>query len=127
MSDDEPTLYELIGGEQTVHNLVDNFYDRVLDDDELAPFFSDTSMDRLRHMQKEFFSAALDGPMEYSGTELAQIHMGRGITRHHFTLFVDHLIETMQSIGVDQKHVDEIIPRIATYANAITGGYGVDG
>lgn len=124
---DEPTLYDRIGGERTIHNLIDNFYDRVLDDDELAGFFAHTSMEKLRHMQKEFFAAALDGPVEYGGSELAVVHQGRGITRHHFTRFVDHLIETLQSIGVSEHDIDEIIPRIALYVNPITGQYGEDG
>ncbi len=50
-----------------ISEVIDEFYDRVLADPDLKPFFRNTSMDKLRRMQREFFSAALDGPITYSG------------------------------------------------------------
>ena len=47
MNHSEKTLFEQIGGAETVAQLIDQFYDRVLGDEELAPFFEQTSMDRL--------------------------------------------------------------------------------
>ncbi len=57
-------LFDRVGGEQGVRNLVRSFYDRVLRDPELAPFFEDASIDRLYSMQYEFFAAALGGPVK---------------------------------------------------------------
>ena len=123
----EATLFERIGGEATVEKLVHNFYNRVNNDEELAPFFAESSLDHLRAMQKEFFAAALDGPQNYSGMDLSAAHYGRGITPHHFSLFVQHLIETLKDIEVSDADIDEIIPRISLYANHVCGGYGLDG
>jgi hemoglobin len=39
MSNNHPTLFERIGGEQKIAEVVDDFYDRVLADPELKPFF----------------------------------------------------------------------------------------
>ena len=70
MPNTNPTLFERVGGEQTIAEVVYNFYERVLADPELKPFFKNTSMDKLRRMQREFFSAALDGPIKYTGKPL---------------------------------------------------------
>ena len=67
MSNNQPTLFERIGGEQMIAEVADDFYNRVLTDPELKSFFRNTSMDKLRCMQREFFSAALDGPITYTG------------------------------------------------------------
>ena len=55
----QQTLFERVGGKQVIAELIDEFYDRVLVDPELKPFFKDTSVDKLRRMQREFFSIAV--------------------------------------------------------------------
>lgn len=127
MIDKPQSLYDRVGGEQAVAELVHDFYDRVLADPELQPYFEHTSMDKLRRMQREFFSAAMDGPITYTGKPLSHVHHGRGITNHHFALYVGHLLDTLQNRGIDDQDVQDIIGRIRTYANDITGGVGSAG
>ena len=104
-----------------IAEVVDDFYERILADPELKPFFRNTSIDKLRSMQREFFSAALDGPNTYTGKPLSHVHHGRGITKHHFTLFVNHLLDTLQHYEINDQDITDIISRISTYANEITG------
>ena len=127
MLNKQQTLFERVGGEQTIRKLIHEFYDRVVADPELKPFFKNTSMDKLRRMQREFFSAALDGPITYTGRPLNYVHHGRGITKHHFALYVAHLIETLRDHGIDDQDVNDLIGRINTYANEITGDIGSAG
>ena len=115
------TLFERIGGEKAIGKLVYEFYDRVLADPELKPFFEKTSMDKLRRMQREFFSAALDGPIIYTGKSLSHVHHGRGITKRHFALYVAHLFDTLHDHNISEQDVQEVIGRINTYADEITG------
>lgn len=121
MPNNHPTLFERVGGEQMIAEVVDGFYDRVLADPELKPFFRNTSIDKLRSMQREFFGAALDGPVTYTGKPLSHVHHGRGITKHHFTLFVNHLLDTLRDRGINDQDVTDIISRIRIYADEITG------
>ena len=121
------TLFERVGGENATGDLINEFYDRVLADPELKPFFKNTSLQKLRRMQQEFFGAALSGPITYTGRPLGHVHHGRGITKHHFTLFVGHMIDTLQGHGIDDQDVQEIIGRISTYADEITGEVGPAG
>ena len=39
MNDKQQTLFERVGGEQAISDLIHEFYDRVLADLELKPFF----------------------------------------------------------------------------------------
>lgn len=115
------TLFDRVGGEQGVKNLVRSFYDRVLRDPELAPFFEDASIDHLYAMQYEFFAAALDGPVKYSGLSVHQAHFGRGIGRDQFARFVNHLIDTLQSWQLSDHEIHSMISRVNTYADDVTG------
>lgn len=127
MSEPTPSLYERIGGQAAIQEIVRLMYERVLRDETLAPFFANTSMDHLRHMNTEFIASALDGPVQYSGAELVAVHRGRGITRAHFSSFVGHLAVALEQQGVSPTDVDAVLGRIAMFAGKITGDANVDG
>ena len=117
----EPNLFDRIGGVAGVTRMISEFYARVLDDPKLRPYFDGVPMHKLRHMQFEFFSAALGGPAPYTGRTVQHAHQGRGITREHFQAFVEHLFETLKEYDLtdDQRYV--IIARINTYADDVIG------
>lgn len=117
----ELTLYERVGGETAIDKMVVEFYNRVLSDAELQPFFEHTDMAKLHAMQREFFSAALDGPLSYTGRPLAYVHHGHGIGRKHFAKFVGHLLETLRSRGIPEEEVSDVIARVSTYINEVVG------
>src|SRR6202022_533665 len=93
------SIYSQIGGYEALEVVVNDFYGRVLADQELAGFFSGTNMSRLKGRQVEFFAAALGGPEPYTGAPMRQVHQGRGITAHHFDLVAGHLTESPAAAG----------------------------
>lgn len=117
---DPPSLYDRIGGAPVIASLVDSFYEKVLADSELAFYFKGKPMEKLRRMQKEFFSAATGGPITYSGRPLSEVHRGLAISRREFQRFTEHLIETLQEIGVQESESKEIISHVNLYADEIT-------
>jgi hemoglobin len=116
----EPTtVYDRIGGHEAIEVVVEDFYVRVLADDQLSGFFSGTNMNRLKGKQAEFFAAALGGPEPYTGAPMKQVHQGRGITMHHFNLVAGHLAESLAAAGVPSATVTEILGAIAPLAPEI--------
>ena len=113
------SIYERIGGAQALETVVEDFYARVLADDELAGFFSGTNLSRLKGKQAEFFAAALGGPEPYTGAPMRQVHQGRGITAHHFDLVAGHLTESLAAAGAPAGTVKQIIGAIAPLADEI--------
>jgi hemoglobin len=115
------TLYDRLGGESGLEDMLGEFYGRVLADPQLEPFFRLASMNKLRQMQREFFGAALGGPQAYSGLSLSWVHAGRGIKTSHFNLFCQHLLETLRDRGVASDDIQEVVHRISVHKNDITG------
>jgi hemoglobin len=124
------SIYEQIGGTEALETVVEDFYARVLADQELAGFFSGTNMSRLKGKQVEFFAAALAGPVNhrevllvqgvpYAGAPMRQVHQGRGITDHHFDLIAGYLGESLAAAGVPASTVQRIIGAIAPLADEI--------
>lgn len=116
------SVYDRIGGHEAIEVVVDDFYVRVLADDELAGFFTGTNMNRLKGKQVEFFAAALGGPQPYTGAPMKQVHQGRGITMHHFGLVAAHLADALTAAGVPADTVTEILGAVAPLAPEIATG-----
>lgn len=119
--DSTPSLYDRLGGQDGIQALVIAFYTRVMTDPELSPFFRHTEIGKLHHMQSEFFTMATGGPASYTGMPLAHVHHGRGITGFHFSRFVEHLVATLEELGVIDAEAEQVIERINSYANEVTG------
>lgn len=115
------SLYDKIGGASGVESLVLDFYAKVLKDPTLAPFFRDTSFEKLYTMQQEFFTMALGGPSDYSGKSLAAAHHGRDIKPEHIGLFVNHLLATLKEKGIDNTEAHTVIERVNRHANEVVG------
>jgi hemoglobin len=118
----DQSIYTQIGGYEAIEEVVDDFYDRVLADDQLSAFFTGTNLNRLKGRQVEFFAAALGGPERYSGPPMKQVHQGRGIAMHHFDLVVQHLVEALTGAGVPPRTMGQIITAIAPLAPEIASG-----
>jgi hemoglobin len=116
------TIYDRIGGHEALEVVVEDFYVRVLADDQLSGFFTGTNMNRLKGKQVEFFAAALGAPQVYSGAPMKQVHQGRGITMHHFSLVATHLAEALAAAGVSPATVTEILSVVASLAPDIASG-----
>lgn len=113
------SLYDAIGGEPALIAVVDDFYERVVDDPELAGFFAGTSMNKLKGRQVEFFAAALGGPYSYTGAPMRQVHQGRGIRQEHFDLVARHLVAALGAASVPAEIISQIVDVVAPLAKDI--------
>lgn len=121
------TLYERIGGAESVEQMLTAFYQRVFVDPVLAPFFEHSSIERLTGMQAAFFAIALGGPEPERMPSLVEAHRGRGIESKHLSRFTELLVETLQEVGIPEADTKKVYERIATYSNAVLGETSVDG
>jgi hemoglobin len=120
---DTSSLYDRLGGSNGISDLVVEFYERVLNDPLLVPFFKNTSMDHLRTMQREFFTIATGGPSEVV-LPLKVAHGGRGIADKQYQRFVEHLLTTLENRGLDSGDVEAILDRLALEHDSIVDAPG---
>ncbi len=113
------TLYERVGGQATIKNLINTFYKKVFTDHLIGPFFVHTSFDKLTQMQEQFFTIALGGPDPKNDIAVRQAHFGRGIEQQHLDRFTDHLLETLKEIGISENDTKDIVASISSYSDDI--------
>ena len=102
-------LYDEIGGEATVRAVLDAFYRRVLADPALGPFFLGADIERLKHVQRRYFEAALGGGT-YGGRSLAAAHVStrrRGANDEVFDRYVAVFKGVLVDLRVPPRHIVE--------------------
>jgi len=107
------TLYHRLGGEEQISNIVDDFYERVLDDESVAGFFDDVDMAAQRAHQTQFLSAVAGGPVEYDGEEMREAHDGLGLEQEHFAAIAAHLEASLREFDVSDEAVQDIMSEVA--------------
>ncbi|MHC5108909.1 MAG: group I truncated hemoglobin [Planctomycetota bacterium] len=113
------SLYDQLGGFSSVRKLVSSFYDKVLDDEDVAPFFENTSMSDLIDHQTKFWAALLGGPASYTDEQLHVIHATMGVKDNHFETIIELAVETLEDEGIDQEHIDDIAELLTAHRPSI--------
>jgi hemoglobin len=111
----EPTgsLFARLGGREAITATVEQFYERVLADPELKPFFARTNMTWLKLRQNQFFVQALGGPSEYKGKSMKLAHASMVIGPQHFQRVAGHLSETLAALKVAKLLIQEVMTAVA--------------
>lgn len=95
------TTFERLGGFARVRLLVADFYDRVLDHPDLAPYFAHVDMARLIDHQPKFMSAVMGGPAAFTNEQIGRAHARLSIQPAHFDTLAELFRETLEDSGVD--------------------------
>jgi methyl-accepting chemotaxis protein len=103
------SLFDRLGGTDAITAAVDRFYQRVLADAELAPFFARTNMTWLRKRQALFLAQALGGPANYPGRDMRTVHEHMAITADNFDRVAGHLVAALAALGVSRPLIEEVV------------------
>jgi hemoglobin len=103
------TLYDKYGGFATVNKMVQSFYKKIAESENLTLYFEGVDMQRLMDHQTKFFSGIMGGPVEYTGRQLKGVHACLGITEDAFSEVTELLEETLEDMGVEDADVETIM------------------
>ncbi len=117
-------LFDRIGGEAAVGAAVDLFYQKVLKDPLLIPFFEGKDMAKQNAKLNMFMTAAFGGPVKYSGKTMTAAHaeaVKNGLADEHFDRVAWHLQTTLGDLKVPQGIVEEVMGVVGTTREAVLG------
>jgi hemoglobin len=99
------TVFERYGGFARISKIVLDFYERLLDDDDLGPFFEEIDMGRIVDHQTKFIATVLGGPASYTDEQIRQMHRHLAIGPVHFERLKVVLAETLADHGMAAEDV----------------------
>ena len=103
------TLYERLGGHDSINAVVDDFVARCAADDRINGKFARTDIPRLTQMLKDQVCMASGGPCTYAGRSMSETHRGMGVTAGEFDALVEDLVATLNQFGVPQAEQSELL------------------
>jgi hemoglobin len=114
-------LYELIGGQKTIEAATKRFYEKIMEDESLRPFFQRTDMAHLRSRQTMFVSMLLGGRV-YTGKDIHSAH-GRvrdhGLNEEHHEQFLKHFRAALEEVGVKPENAEKVMKPLESKRRAI--------
>ena len=121
-TNDRSSLYERLGGEEALQAAVGIFYDKIMADPQLAPFFDQLDMRAQIQKQVAFMAYAFGGPAEYKGRDLRSSHrrlVKRGLSDLHFDAVAAHLQATLQELNVPPELIAESLGLVGSLRNEV--------
>ncbi|MCB1433136.1 MAG: group 1 truncated hemoglobin [Alphaproteobacteria bacterium] len=101
----DQVLFHKYGGFAKVSRIVLDLYNRLLDDDDLGPFFENVDMSRIVDHQTKFIASLLGGPASYTDDQIAKMHRHLTIMPAHFDTLIEILSETLADHGMEAADI----------------------
>ena len=103
------SLYERLGGMESIAAVVEDFRDRVAKDDRINQKFAKTDLVRLRKMLIDQICEAAGGPCAYKGRSMKDAHAGMKVTSGEFDALVEDLVASLNHFKVGKTEQNEIL------------------
>lgn len=103
------TLFERLGGHESISAVVEDFVARCAADDRINGKFARTDIPRLTQMLKDQVCMATGGPCTYAGRSMRETHDGMGVTAGEFDALVGDLVATLDQFGVPKAEHGELL------------------
>ena len=104
------SLFERLGGQNTVDVLIDQFFDKVLADKRVNMFFEEVDTERLRNKEKSYWAFALGEGSPYTGKTLGEAHralLGQGLNSTHFEAMIELFNQSLCEMEIPDALVQE--------------------
>jgi hemoglobin len=113
------SLFEQLGGESNVREIINTFIDRVFEDRMIGFFFRNASRARIKELEYQLSANFLGADIEYKGRPLQQAHAKHPIMGGQFARRRRILKETLETYRVPEsikeawlEHTDSLRPLI---------------
>ena len=107
------TIFERLGGDSAINVGVKLFYQKILADPYIKPFFEHVDMIRQVEKQKSFLTKIFDGPHDFNGKDMREAHRhlveNMGLNDSHFDHLMTHLRSSLTEIGLESDLITEAV------------------
>jgi len=117
------SLFEDLGGEPVLRQIIDRFVDRVFDDVMIGFFFRNARRERVKQKEYEFAAQHLGAGTPYTGRAIDDAHRAHPIMGGQFARRLTILKETLDAAGVPEhvkrhwiEHTESLRPLVTADA-----------
>ncbi|HLN88230.1 MAG TPA: group 1 truncated hemoglobin, partial [Candidatus Limnocylindrales bacterium] len=112
---DSNNLFQRLGGEAKLREIIDTFIDRVFADRMIGFFFRNADRGRIKELEYQLAAEFLGAEIKYSGRPLAKVHAKHPIMGGQFARRRQIFKETLEFFNVQE----EIITALLLHTDAL--------
>ncbi len=116
------TLFERIGGEDTVAKATHYLYVNLFRDDKLKPFFDNIDMQKQTYKMQAFLTMIFGGQTLYEGSSLRDAHknaVAHGLSDEHVDAMIECVCITLKEMQINNNIIGEVAQRINQYRDEV--------
>lgn len=122
----EKSLFDKYGGFASVSRMVLELYERLLEDDDVGPFFDDVDLPRVIDHQTKFVSSLMGGPASFTDDYIQRVHSDMNIDDHHFDRLKEIIGEVLNDFSVEAADIAAIAGAFEARRSLLTGQSNVN-
>lgn len=103
------SMFEKYGGFSRVSQIVMALYNKLLDDDDVGPFFDDVDLPKLIDHQTKFVAALMGGPASFTDGHIERAHAKMDIKDHHFDQLKLLVKETLVEFDLEPLDIETVL------------------
>ncbi|MHB2015835.1 MAG: group I truncated hemoglobin [Candidatus Xenobia bacterium] len=113
------SIYDRLGGDAGMRNIVDDWYSRLVADPVLADRFNGPDRQELKTRYLKFLESFAGGPIPYRGPDLYSVHRHLRITQDEWTRTLQHMHEALLRYHIPELTAQEFLNKLGGLHNQI--------
>ena len=110
----QSSLFIKYGGFSAIHDLIDNFYEKLLDSEIVGPYFENSDMEALINHQTTFISSLLGGPSSYTDEHLKSVHSHLNLNEEVWNEVIHLLSLALFEFGIETLDSNMLINTLSS-------------
>ena len=111
----DQTLYEKLGGKETIDKASHFLYVNILRDEKISPFFKDIDLKKQERKMNAFLTYVFGGNSLYTGKNMRSAHkhaVESGLNDEHVDAMIECVCQTLREIDVNENLIGSVVQAI---------------
>ncbi|MDX1491808.1 MAG: group 1 truncated hemoglobin [Pseudohongiellaceae bacterium] len=113
------SLYLALGGHDGIAKITQLFVMEIAYDDRVFHHFADSNVERFAEKFAEHLCTVVDGPCQYTGDSMIDIHTGMDVTEGGFNAIVEDLMNAMNQADISIGVQNRVLARLAKFRGEV--------
>lgn len=105
----EKSLYERLGGRESIHRITEDVWMNHISNPEVSPRYANSDADRIKSLVTEFVCWGTGGPIKYEGKGMLAAHQSMNISHREFMAVVDDVMRALDKHCIARREQDELL------------------
>ena len=118
----DQSLYEELGGKETVEKAAHFFYVHILEDDRINSFFTNIDVEAQQRKMTAFLTYIFGGPSLYLGKDIRRAHKGaveNGLSDEHVDAMMECVKQSLSDLNIGKNLTTKVINSIESHRNDV--------